>query len=268
MVTQNTEHYVDGFILKQVRIIKRMLKKKWDVVGIIDGREGSGKTTKGFQLCKLVDPTFDIDRVVFSEKQFDETIINSKPGQAMCLDEGMNVFFSRTTMSSTNIAGVRILAECRKRNLFLLIILPSFFELDRYVSLHRSSFLLHVYAMPTRKEGVMERGYWRWYDRRTKKVLYLEGRKKMVYHVVKPNFYGRFVKKFVISSKLYEAKKDKALADKMKEPTKLEKHWKDKYLVSVRLLIKEKKMGIDEFRKWCKTMNLGVRTEDVVGIKK
>ena len=188
----------------------------------------SGKTTFAFQLCKAIDPTFNIDRVCFNVTQWNEQVIKCKPGQAVCLDEAMVVFFKRATMSQTNILMVRVLAECRKKNLLLIFNIPSFFEMDRYPALHRASFLVHVYTMPTPK-GDAQRGYFRWYDKKAKKKLYLEGRKAMIYQVAKPSFYGKFSKAFVVSKKDYEAKKDKALMEKsVKSEGKVEKIWKDK----------------------------------------
>jgi len=173
----------------------------------------SGKTTFAFQLCKAVDPTFNIDRVCFNEEQFNEQVLKCAPGQAICLDEAMNVFFKRTTMSATNILMVRVLAECRKRNLFMLFVMPSFFEMDRYPALHRASCLIHIYTIMNDK-GDADRGYFRYYDKEKKKMLYLEGRKSMIYTVAKPNFFGRFTKSFPIPDKEYQAKKDEALLQK------------------------------------------------------
>ena len=204
---------MDGFLAKRVIAIQRRLKRQWDFVGIIDGGEGAGKTTFAFQLCKAVDPTFNIDRVCFNEEQFNEQVLKCSPGQAICLDEAMNVFFKRTTMSATNILMVRVLAECRKRNLFLLFVMPSFFEMDRYPALHRASCLIHVYTVMNER-GDADRGYFRYYDKDKKKKLYLEGRKAMIYNVVKPNFFGRFTKSFPIPDKEYQAKKDEALLQK------------------------------------------------------
>ena len=264
MVTRNTKYYLDGYLEKEVGTIQRRLKRKWDCVGIFDGREGGGKTTLAFQVCKAIDPTFNIKRVCFSEKQFYEQIINATSGMAICLDEAMNVFFSRASMSRTNISMVRVLAECRKRNLFLALVMPSYFEMDRYPALHRASFLCHIYAMPTAK-GDMARGYFRWYDRKAKKKLYLLGKKFMSYGVSKPTFYGRFVKKFVVNEKEYEAKKDKALMDMQREVVgKREKFWKDKCKKLYLELRKCKGMTMEKFIKYLKGIGISCNKHDLV----
>lgn len=261
MVTLNTDYYLDGYLQKEVKTIRRMLQKQWDCVGIFDGREGGGKTTFAFQVCKAIDPSFNIDRVCFTEQQFYEQIVNATAGMAICLDEAMNVFFSRTAMSKVNISMVRVLAECRKRNLFLALVMPSYFEMDRYPALHRASFLAHIYAMPT-KLGDMQRGYFRWYDRKAKKKLYLEGRKGMIYQVAKPTFFGRFVKKFVISVKDYEDKKDRSLLQMSRDDIgKREKLWKDKSIKLAKQLIEAwgitQTEGIKRLRKAGIGMNEG-----------
>jgi hypothetical protein len=266
VVISNSDYKLDGYLAKTVASIKNRLQHKWDCVGVVDGLEGSGKTTFAFQMCQSVDPTFNLDRVCFSEEQFNAQVIICKPGQAICLDEAMNVFFRRTTMSNTNILMVRVLAECRKRNLFLVFVLPSFFEMDRYPSLHRASFLVHVFAVPNKRNN-LERGFFKFYARPAKKKLYLLGRKDMNYQVVRPSFFGRFAKTFVLDEQGYEKKKDQALLEKQteKKVDKRDVKLKIGKLRAIELLCKA--MGaktLKEKVKLCRDNGIGVDEHDLL----
>jgi hypothetical protein len=270
-ITDNDSLITDGYIGKQIKTIQHMIKDNFDVVIIIDGKEGCGKTYFGMQLCKMVDPSFNLDRVVFSSEEFADVVNKCSPGQAVLMDESMNSFFSRQAMSGTNIGGVKLLAMCRFRRLFLVLILPSFFELDRYPALHRSSALVHIYAMPKDegKEG-LTRGFFRWYDRKAKKRLYLLGKKGMEYQVSKPTFYGRFANKTVMDMNLYNEKKFKALqliGGEDKPEPKLTLLYKKKYLKSIRYIHQNHNPPInrDDFIKWAKEkLDIDVTTKDLV----
>jgi len=114
-----------GEDINEGKTIRALIKDKFDVVLILDGREGGGKTTFGCQLCKLIDPTFDLDRVVFDAEEFYKCANTLPPGSALLMDESMNVLFSRAAMSSTNIGMVRMLAMCRAKRLFIVLIIPT-----------------------------------------------------------------------------------------------------------------------------------------------
>ena len=62
-------------------VIKALEKENKDCVIIVDGREGSGKSTFAMQIGKYCDPTLDLARIVFSPEDFREAILKSKKGQ-------------------------------------------------------------------------------------------------------------------------------------------------------------------------------------------
>ncbi len=187
---------------------KQVLKEDWDRVYLIDGTEGSGKSLLGLQLGNYLDPTLTLDRVTFNGEEFSKAVDNAEKGQCIIFDEAFNGLSSSAAMSKMNKFLVRKLMECRQKNLFIIIILPTIFLLQKYVGIFRSRALFHVYV--TRK-GV--RGYYRLYNESNKKLLYLIGHK--MYSYVKPYLKKSYVfrGKYPVDEKSYREKKHTSLVE-------------------------------------------------------
>ena len=126
------------------KVIPSLHKKDKDCVLVVDGREGSGKSTLAFQVAKYVDPSFNIDRIVFSPDEFREAVFKAKKGQAIVYDEAFTGFSSRASLSPINRVLVSLAMQMRQKNLCILIVLPTIFMLDKYMALFRTRALLHV----------------------------------------------------------------------------------------------------------------------------
>lgn len=187
------------------------------MVFIVDGAEGSGKSVMAQQCAYFCDPTLDIDRIVFTPYAFRKAIINSKPYQAVVYDEAYTGLSSRATMSMINRTLVSMLAEIRQKNLFVFVVMPTFFDLDKYVALWRSRALIHVYT------GLnFKRGYFGFFNIDRKKSLYIHGKKFYSYGVTKANFIGRFPKPYVVDGEAYKKKKRESLIEREKKQEEAE----------------------------------------------
>jgi hypothetical protein len=186
--------------------IKHLISKGWDFCILIDGFEGTGKSTLGFQVAVYLDPTFDLSQVCFTGDETENVIMNAKNRQAVVFDEGMTDLYARQAMTKGNINLNKLLAQCRQKELALIIIMPSFFECDRYVALHRSRVLLHCYAQ---KDG--ERGYFMFYNRSRKKRLYFLGKPFMQDAIVPPNFKDHYPKYMAVDEVEYKKRKWQAM---------------------------------------------------------
>ena len=199
-----------------------LLEKDEDAVIAIDGGEGTGKSTLAFQLGKYIDPTLDLKRIVFNAEEFRNAVINAKKGQCIIFDEAFTGFSSRSSLSGVNRTLVSLMMQMRQKNLFVIIVLPTFFLLDKYVALFRTRFLIHCY----KNKGI--KGYFRIYNRQKKKLLFLAGRQTYSYNVkigkvpIITKFKGRFYGVFALGDKKmedkYRKKKVKALEDSEKNP--------------------------------------------------
>lgn len=200
--------YIDGIVKKALDdAINKFLKKDGDFIICIDGREGSGKSVLaqqiGYYMAYNLKTPFTVDNVVFKAKSFKETVINAKKFSVIVWDEALSGLFSRSAMLNTNKEIVDLLAEIRQKNLAIIIVLPSFFDLDKYVSVWRSSLLLHTYLNPE----TLDRGYYKIYTYQQKKKLYFTGKKLYEYDHTKPLANARFVAGYTVDEKKYREKK-------------------------------------------------------------
>lgn len=212
------EYYMDTRLVKNIRdkIMKDLEKKDKDCVLVIDGHEGSGKSTLAMQIGKFADPTLSLERIVFGPDQFREAILKAKKGQVIIYDEAFTGFSSRNSLSPINKVLVSLAMQMRQKNLFIIIVLPTIFLLDKYMAMFRTKALIHVFE----NKGV--RGYFRIYNREKKKWLILRGAKTMSYKHkgLYTKFNGRFYGKFAIGppevEEGYRKNKETALADSEK----------------------------------------------------
>lgn len=193
------------------KIINRINKKDKDYVMIITGYEGSGKSTFASQIGKYVDPNLNIDRICFNAEQFKEAIVNAKKGECVVFDEAVSGFSSGGSTSKVGKLLKSLMMQMRQKNLFVIVVIPSVFELNRYAVLHRAISLFYVYT----KAGYgkkQDRYYWVGYNKRDTKRLYLTGKKTQSIKV-RSRFNGSFYGKWGWELDSYIEKKSKSLEE-------------------------------------------------------
>ena len=222
-------------------VIPSLEKKDKDYVIAIDGKEGSGKSTLGMQWCKYIDPSFNLDRVVFTPEEFREAIYKAKPRQAIMFDEAFTGFSSRAALSSINKTLISLMMQIRQKNLFIAIVLPTIFLLDKYISLFRTKVLVHVY------ENKGRRGFFRVYSSKKKRLLIMSKEARTYSYSVRTNKKGRFYGVFALGDKedekKYKEKKIKALELAEKNPmTASAVKYREQRDIMIYLLRKELKL--------------------------
>ena len=203
--TRTAGYYMNVILQKNLDAAKKAIRQDWDMVFVIDGAEGAGKSVLAQQIAYYCDPDFNINNIVFRPHEFKEAILESKKYQAVVYDEAFGGLASRRAMSATNVAIVDMLTEIRQKNLFVIIVLPTFFDLDKYVALWRSRILIHVYA------DNFERGNFKFYSYNLKKKLYVGGKKFYNYNIKKPNFRGAFTNFYPVGADEYKKRKHDSL---------------------------------------------------------
>jgi len=207
-MVKKDDYYMDGYLDSNLTIYEKdVTKRDDDCCMVVDGGEGGGKSTLAGQIAKRVDKTYNLDRCVFTPDQLFHAIKNAKKFQAIVFDEAFGYLNSRQAMSKFNRDIIKVLAEMRFKNLFLIIVLPSFFELDRYPAIHRSRCLVHIYK--DSQTGL--RGKFCFWNFHKKKILYLYGKKGYNYNCVSASFYGQFSKHFVYDKEAYNKKKEESI---------------------------------------------------------
>jgi len=197
--------YLDGILKSNMDYLKKSLYNDYDFFIVVDGRERFGKSTIAAQLAYYLDPTYNLDRCVFTADQFAEAVEKADKYQAIVFDEAHGYLGSRQSMSKFNRTLIKIMSEMGSKNLIIIIVLPNFFELDKYPAIHRSSCLINVH----KRAGFM------FFNYKKKKDLYLKGKRFYAYNV-SSNFHGAFVKYFPLDREAYQAKKDISTAEDAK----------------------------------------------------
>lgn len=175
-----------------------------DYVTSIDGYEGSGKSTFAIQMARYVDPSLSLDRICMTADDFKQAIMNAKHGQAVIYDEAVTGLTSSDSISRIGKLLKSMMMQMRQKNLFVIIILPTIFELNKYAILARSRSFFHVY------ESKGRRGFYLGFNRKDSRRLYFEGKKTYSYKV-RSRFMGRFMKKLPLDELGYRKKKEEAL---------------------------------------------------------
>ena len=182
-------------------IVDRRLKNKSDFVIVVDGYEGSGKSTLSSQLCAFVaflfDLTFTVKHICFDLKGMINTIKPLKKGHAVQVDEGV-FYYKRSSMTKPNRVLNALFMRYRKKCLFWVICIPKFTDLDSYMRGHRLGALIHI----------KERGSFEFYSRKRAMLI---AKADGDYNVSQPNFVGGFDDWMGCDKEEYEELKDKSL---------------------------------------------------------
>jgi len=235
----------------QNKVIPALAKRDKDRVLAIDGAEGSGKSTLAFQIGKKVDPSLNLSRIVFSPEDFRDVVFKANKGQCIIYDEAFTGLSSRASLSGINRYLISLMMQMRQKNLFVIIVLPTIFLLDKYVALFRTIALIHVYEV----KG--QRGYFKVYSRKAKKLLYLYGKQTYSYHhkKISTRFRGRFYGVFALGDKKeedkYRAKKATALQDTEKNPIQAKQiKFMEQRDIILHLLRKKTQLSYRELATW------------------
>lgn len=191
-------------------------KADQDRVYIVTGREGLGKSTLALQLAYCLDRKLTLENVVFTSKDFEDRIRNCQKHTSIVFDECFNGLSSKGSLSRENKNLVKLLMECRQQNLFIFLVLPSFFLLEKYAAIFRSHGLFNV--MASRQD--FSRRYYKIYNYNQKKILYILGKQMMNYskpHIMLSHrFYGKMPQ--TITKEDYVKKKLAAFRDIGEDP--------------------------------------------------
>ena len=164
----------------------------------------SGKSTFAQQIGMYVDPTLCLDRVCMTADEFKNAIRIADKGQCVIYDEAVTGMSAGESITRIGRLLKSLMMQMRQKNLFVIVILPSVFELNKYAVLSRARSLFHMYEASGRM------GYWVGYNKKDLRQLYLKGKKTYSYKVYS-QFRGRFGGKYTVNEEDYRKKKGDAL---------------------------------------------------------
>jgi len=221
--------YMDDRLLAQLEILLKNIDKDWDFTILITGQGEVrvGKSLLALQICVYwayeiqkrykVNTPFNLkENVVYEGKDLIKqgNIIGTKyKFPALLFDEAGADLEGKKIMSGATKDVLDFFRECGQYNMLNVLVLPEFFDLPKGIALSRSVCLIDVFYKADER-GYFKRGFYNFYSRRSKKWLYLKGKKNLDYHCVKSDFGkrpGQFYNTYPVDEKEYRALKQEAL---------------------------------------------------------
>lgn len=201
--------------------------KNWDNNFIVDGEEGSGKTTFswgiGLYLAKKTGRSFDLNNIFFDAEEMMRFASNTRK-QIIIWDEAALEGLATNWQSKIQKKLIKILMTARKNGHFFIFNIPKFYKLTEYVAVDRSIILFHIYSPDN-----ITRGYFTAYNRKKKEYFYERYRAARKKPYGDFTYRGTFPKGYadIIPELEYDKKKDKAIASILDDGDEKEnKHFK------------------------------------------
>lgn len=205
-------YYMEEVLKDNLDIMVKAIVRDMMFVGIVSGHGGVrvGKSvltqqigwylTDAVNKAHNVNNSFTTDNICFDGDALISTAMKAKPYSVIVLDEGDDLTESYWSGLAKKLR--RFFRKCGQLNLFILILIPDYFELPRPYAITRSNFLIDV-----KFEGEFERGFFKFYSAEKKRELYYRGRKFGNYNAADCSFQGRFFDFYVVDEKKYKEKK-------------------------------------------------------------
>lgn len=273
---------MDDRLVLQLDVLLKNIKNDWDFTIIITGQGETrvGKSIISMQIAAYwaymiwkiynIKVPFDLDKnFVFQGndliKKGNELGVKH-PYSPLVFDEAGADLEGRKVMSGSTQQVLDYFRECGQYNMLNILVLPEFFDLPKGIALSRSIFLIDVFYIAD-NDAIFQRGYFNFYSRRSKKYLYLYGKKDLNYSAAKSDFSkipGRFYNFFPVNEAEYRKLKQEALKKRETHRRNVFMIQRDAlmYLLCGEKQVKEIKVG----EKIMTQATLGKRLEQLTGI--
>jgi len=205
---QTDGKYMDGYLHENITLLARNIVKDVTFLGVMFSSTlevGTGKSTIAQQVGEAyteqvnklhgLNLTFDEKNIVFRPEKLMEIAPNLPKYSCIVLDE----WDEKTYFDKLALALRQFFRKCRQLNLFMIIIIPDFFQLPKGYAISRS-----VFAIDVKFSGEFDKGFFDFYNFDKKKELYIKGKKFYNYGVAYPNFKGRFPDGYAVPREVYE----------------------------------------------------------------
>ena len=215
--------FINDGVKHSVDILARNIQKDMQFVGLYsgDGTVRNGKSTcaqqhayyYSWKISKLTGKNipFTMDNIVFRAEDLIKKAFKLPKYSCIILDEGDDLTAHYFSHLSKNLK--KFFRKCGQLNLFIILILPDFFELPSNYALIRSNFLINVHFLDE-----FTRGYFKFYGPKSKKNLYLYGKRWKDYDASPADFPGKFIHLYTVDEEIYrKAKLDDMMSSEEEE---------------------------------------------------
>lgn len=228
---------IHDLLYQKLLNVKKIQKRLWDCCICIAGFERSGKSTIGLTIGYILsDGNLTINNIAANTTEAIEKLENLPDDSVLIIDEAALMLSSKDVMKKEQRQIIKILNIIGMKRMILIVIIPNFFDLNKYIAVERSRFLIKVYAD---KHG--HRGRFAYWGEKRKSILYKYGKKHFDSYIFpKANFRGTF-KDFNPLGQAYLDLKEKSLwaALKGKDKITIEDKYRWKCIVNEYILKKD-----------------------------
>ena len=179
VLVTDKQYYMQENMKALMDLCIKRAKKNWDNCWVIDGLERVGKslfsTTLGYYYAQQTGAPFSHENYFFDpEEMYD--FASRKEKQVIVFDEAAFVGLAKMWQSKVQQKLNVLLMTAGTYGHFWIFICPSFFELNKYLAVHRSMGLINVYS-----PDMISRGFYRVFSRVQKAYAYNNLNKTMSY---------------------------------------------------------------------------------------
>lgn len=208
---------IHDLLYEKLLNVKKIQKRLWDCCICIAGFERAGKSTMGLTIGYILsDGTLTVNNIAANTTEAIEKLENLPDKSVLVIDEAALMLSSKDVMKKEQRQIIKILNIIGMKRMILIVIIPNFFDLNRYIAVDRSRFLIKVYSDKNGKRGRF--AYW---GEKRKSILYKYGKKHYdSYDHPKANFRGTF-KNFSPLGQEYLDLKEKSLWSALKGKEKI-----------------------------------------------
>lgn len=225
--------YMDDVLKMNLDFYVKNAVKDWDFCIVISGQGQVrvGKSVLAMQIAYYwtdqmkkvhgIDVPFSIqDNIVFKGTDLiskGNALGKKYPHSALVFDEAGADLQGTKFMRITTQNVKDFMRECGQYNLLTILVIPEYFDLPKGIALSRADCLIDVFVLPNPKTMIWDRGFFNFYSRPNKKMLYLKGKKELDYQAHKKDFHGRFYNNYVVDEVEYRQAKQIALVERETE---------------------------------------------------
>lgn len=202
-----TSYLYKELLDRMVEDMNSNLDNAFDNLVVIVGDEGTGKSHLGYEVCRRMDPDFDMEKsYIYSWEMLIESLAGDDPQKVYWIDEAINLAGGRDWMKENNKMLIKILQTQRSRGWTLVMCIPQYGSIDVYIREHRTRYLLIARMMQWEGDREAHRGY---FELRVKPTDAEKARFKMLKDpkpedFMTPKGYSTFPKMDEEANKLYE----------------------------------------------------------------
>jgi len=142
------------------------IANEYDNVIVVQGKEGSGKSSFAIRLAKAFNPHFNmVTDYIYSYEEMVAAVSGPDDddiGRVFWLDETSSIMNNRDAMTTSSKNMVELLEMMRSRGWTLIMCIPSVERLDKYLRDHRIRYLITVEELEWDYKYIEKsRGFWK-----------------------------------------------------------------------------------------------------------